>query len=324
MPAPATARQPPAAPPALRVLRARPVAAAAVSEFPPIEPDGAFAAESAGGVRLHVRAFEPAAPAGRTLLWVHGAFEHGGRYGHAARFFTARGWRVLVPDLRGHGESGGVPMHARRFDEYAADLRAVLHEAGCDPARTAALGNSMGGLAVIRLLQGAGGTGDEPAPVAAGAVCSPLLRIVTPVPWLTRAAGHAVKLVRPTARFAVPPDADAAVQAERVADPLRHASVTAGWFFAVRRGVREAWRDAGTLVRPAEGGAERARPRRLPRRRRRVGRGGRRRPRLAPRVAGGGARGLPRTGLACPCRRVEWVAGRAGAGARGSGGGVGS
>ena len=242
-----TAHPPPAAP-AVRSVGARSGAGA----IPSVLPDGTFDAVSADGTRLHVRAFEPAMPAARTLLWVHGAFEHGGRYGHAARFFARLGWRVLVPDLRGHGESGGVPMHARRFDEYAADLRAVLGEAGTSPARTAAVGNSMGGLAVARLMAGAAaGTGDDPVPVAAGALCSPLLRIVTPVPLLTRAAGHAVKLVRPSTRFAVPPDplAPPPAAGERP-DPLRHRSVTAAWFFAVRRGVRDAWRDAAKVSAP--------------------------------------------------------------------------
>ena len=256
MTAPAPAAAPAAAGPTL------PIAAAGGGAFPPVPADGVFTATAANGVPLHVRVYEPAIAAGRTLLWVHGAFEHGDRYGHAVRFFADRGWRALVPDLRGHGRSGGIPMHARRFEEYAEDLRAVLAAAGCDPARTAALGNSMGGLAVARLLAGAGAAGGpgeagEPAPVAAAALCSPLLRIVTPVPWLTRAAGHAVKIVRPTTRFAVPRDPGlpggakgGPAAAGEPADPLRHDSVTAGWFFAVRRGVREAWRDAGRITTP--------------------------------------------------------------------------
>ena len=251
---PATAGRPPATAPALRVVRAAPPRPPAPAVFdagrPSSPPNATFAAESIDGTPLHVRVYEPAVAAGRTLLWVHGAFEHGGRYGHAARFFAARGWRVLVPDLRGHGKSGGVPMHARRFDEYPADLRAVLRAAGTDPGRTAALGNSMGGLAVARLLAGRGAAGDEPAPIAAGALCSPLLRIVTPVPWLTRAAGHAVKLACPTTRFAVPPNPDRPVDSDAAADPLRHDSVTAGWFFAVRRGVRDAWRQADRVAGP--------------------------------------------------------------------------
>ena len=203
-----------------------------------------------GGVDLVVRSYGPPAgrATGRTLLLVHGAFEHGGRYDHAARFFARRGWRALVPDLRGHGVSGGPAMHVARFVQYAADLRRILAEHGADPATTAAVGNSMGGLAVCRLMQG--GDGGGPSPLAAAALCSPLLRIVTPVPPLTLAAGKVCRLVRPTARFAVPPDPEDPVAAARPHDPLRHEFVTAAWFFAVRRAVKAVWRDAPKMSAP--------------------------------------------------------------------------
>ena len=197
-----------------------------------------------------MRSFEPAPPgaADRTLLLVHGAFEHGALYEHAAREFARRGWRVLLPDLRGHGVSGGVPMHVRRFAEYVADLRLILDRFGAEPARTAAVGNSMGGLATARLIQNADRGG--PCPVAAAALCSPLLRIVTPVPVLTLIAGKACRLMRPQTRFAVPPDPDDPLAAARAADPLRRESVTASWFFAIRRAVKAVWKDAAAMDTP--------------------------------------------------------------------------
>src|SRR5579859_5107066 len=45
---------------------------------------------------------------GRTLLLIHGFFSTGSvnwlRYGHATRL-AAAGYRVVMPDLRGHGDS---------------------------------------------------------------------------------------------------------------------------------------------------------------------------------------------------------------------------
>lgn len=202
------------------------------------------------GTELFLREYEPSVrhPDPRTLLLVHGAFEHGELYDHAGRFFAARGWRTLIPDLRGHGVSGGTVMHVRRFAEYVADLRSVLSYADADPARTAIVGNSMGGLATARLVQNADGGG--PSPAAAAALCSPLLRIVTPVPPLVLVAGKVCRLVRPRTRFAVPANPDDPIAAARPDDPLRHDSVTAAWFFAVRRAVKAVWKDAAKMSTP--------------------------------------------------------------------------
>ncbi|NNJ24405.1 alpha/beta fold hydrolase [Alienimonas chondri] len=202
------------------------------------------------GAELRVREFEGAgsASASRTLLLVHGAFEHGALYEHAGRYFAERGWRALVPDLRGHGLSGGEPMHVRRFAEYVADLRGILQRFDAEPDRTAIIGNSMGGLATARLTQSADRGG--PSPAAAVALCSPLLRIVTPVPVMTLAAGKMCRLLRPRTRFAVPPRPLDPRVAARPHDPLRRTSVTASWFFAVRRAVKAVWKDAARIETP--------------------------------------------------------------------------
>jgi lipase len=76
-----------------------------------------------GGVTpaLHVRAFGP--EDGRPLLALHGLAGHGGRWKRLAEEFLL-GYRVIAPDLRGHGESTTFPPWT--LEQHAADLLSVL------------------------------------------------------------------------------------------------------------------------------------------------------------------------------------------------------
>src|ERR1700744_5935754 len=74
------------------------------------------------GVGLFVRPFEPRSrDADRWLVLVHGMSEHGQCYEHVARSAVARGWNVVVPDLRGHGGAGGEHIHVNDSPDYGAD-----------------------------------------------------------------------------------------------------------------------------------------------------------------------------------------------------------
>ena len=53
------------------------------------------------------------------------------------------GWRLIVPDLRGHGESGWPAGPDYEMTDYAADLGAVLDALA--PGHVALVGHSMGG-----------------------------------------------------------------------------------------------------------------------------------------------------------------------------------
>ncbi len=72
---------------------------------------------------LYVRRFDPVRnELGRTLVVVHGAGEHGGRYEHFIQRVVGAGWTVIAGDLRGHGHSGGIPTHLDSFEQYLEDL----------------------------------------------------------------------------------------------------------------------------------------------------------------------------------------------------------
>ncbi|HJW68448.1 MAG TPA: alpha/beta hydrolase [Candidatus Binatia bacterium] len=77
-----------------------------------------------------------------TALLVHGNGGH-------AHWWTplvpalVPGWRLVVPDLRGHGESEWPQVPAYRLDDFADDL-AVIHRT-LAPGPTALVGHSMGG-----------------------------------------------------------------------------------------------------------------------------------------------------------------------------------
>jgi len=134
----------------------------------------------ADGTSLFVRRYAADDPAGRTLVIVHGACEHGGRYEHVAEFAVERGWNVVIADLRGHGLSEGAPVHVMSFDQYLADLDRVFAEFAPRPQQTALLGHSMGGLLAIRYVQ------MRPERARALVAASPLLGLAMPVPLWKR------------------------------------------------------------------------------------------------------------------------------------------
>jgi pimeloyl-ACP methyl ester carboxylesterase len=91
---------------------------------------------------------------GRDVVLIHGyfsnAFTNWIRYGHAAQV-AARGFRVIMPDLRGHGDSG-KPHDAAAYppDALMADGLALIEQLGLTDYDLG--GYSLGARTVVRML----------------------------------------------------------------------------------------------------------------------------------------------------------------------------
>jgi pimeloyl-ACP methyl ester carboxylesterase len=84
--------------------------------------------------------------AGRpTVLLVHGAGMDHTAWALPARWLAWHGWATLVPDLPGHGRSGGAPLGS--LEAMAAWTARLLEVTGAGPA--ALVGHSMGGAIVL-------------------------------------------------------------------------------------------------------------------------------------------------------------------------------
>jgi lysophospholipase len=202
------------------------------------------------GVELFVRRFEPLSrDADRSMVLVHGMSEHGQCYEHVARSAVARGWNVLVPDLRGHGRSGGEHIHVSDFGEYVADLKRIFDWGGLSSQKTVMVGHSMGGLISARFVQ------QYPDCVSALALLSPLLGVRVRVSPFTVALARILSIVRPKSRFrkrinpahsSRNPDA----LSRGAQDPLIRQSLTAAWYFAMRSALQTVWDLAEQIACP--------------------------------------------------------------------------
>jgi lipase len=118
-------------------------------------------------MRLHVHEWGDAdAP---VLVCLHGVSAHGRRFRRLAEERLAKRFRVLAPDLRGHGRSGHEPPW--NIATHLADVLETVDAAGAEQP-VAWLGHSFGGRLVLELCA------LEPRRVARAVLLDPAIHIL--------------------------------------------------------------------------------------------------------------------------------------------------
>ena len=186
------------------------------------------------------------------IIIVHGLGEHSGRYLALANHLAALGFSLWIPDLRGHGKSGGDRGHVDSFDDYTRDVREILDQALRDkPAATPIflLGHSMGGLVAIL------GALDYQDRLDGLVLSSPALGVAVPLPAVKKIA--ATGLARLFPRLGIknelnPQDVsrDPEIVKEYIADPLVHDRVSTRWFVQFFKAIDRAFDRAADIQLP--------------------------------------------------------------------------
>jgi pimeloyl-ACP methyl ester carboxylesterase len=101
------------------------------------------------GLRLYARIYAGPAAGAPTVLCLHGLTRNSRDFEDLAPHLQAR-YRVIVPDLRGRGQSARDP-HLQNYQPviYVQDLLALLTAAGA--VRVAVVGTSLGGILAMML-----------------------------------------------------------------------------------------------------------------------------------------------------------------------------
>lgn len=202
------------------------------------------------GSQLYARRHEAEDARGEVVI-VHGFGEHSGRYGPLIDHLIARRYSVISYDQRGHGKSGGLPGHIKRFNDYEEDLDRAISLAGShnETHRIFIIGHSMGGLVALRYLAIRG------LKLGGAVISAPLIRLASEAP------AHKVMIARVGARVAprlrldneIDPTAlsrDPEVGRAYEADPLVHRLVSARWFAEATRAMQEMERWATDVKMP--------------------------------------------------------------------------
>ena len=95
-----------------------------------MEAPAAMTLVASDGVSLAFRVFRPSDAPRAVLVFFHGGGAHGAAgYAPFAAALAARGIAVVVPDLRGHGLSGGPRGDAPSAEQVEQDVRTIVADA---------------------------------------------------------------------------------------------------------------------------------------------------------------------------------------------------
>lgn len=131
-----------------------------------------------------------------TIVIVHGAAEHHGRYKWLIEMFRMHGFHVVAGDLPGQGTTSRSRRgHIDSFDEYIETVASWVHEASVYEQPVFLLGHSMGGLVVIRTLQ------EKRLPVRGVILSSPCLGLVHYPSKALEIASRILNVIHPKKRF---------------------------------------------------------------------------------------------------------------------------
>jgi len=93
------------------------------------------------GLRIHY--LDWGAPTAAPVVCVHGYTSSCQAFNAPARHFQDR-FRLIAPDVRGHGESAWAPTGAYQYGDQAGDLAALVDKLAL--GRFTLIGTSMGGI----------------------------------------------------------------------------------------------------------------------------------------------------------------------------------
>jgi acylglycerol lipase len=104
--------------------------------------------ESVGGLKIHLRSWQPAGTPRAVVVICHGVNSHGGQHAWTAEQLVAAGHAVYALDLRGRGKSEGERFYVEDVSEYVADVAGAIRIAKSRHAGAPVflLGHSAGGV----------------------------------------------------------------------------------------------------------------------------------------------------------------------------------
>jgi len=181
------------------------------------------------------------------VLIVHGSGEHIGRYQHVAKWLNQHNITVVGGDLPGLGTSTEKRGHIANFNDYLTKVDEWLAniQETWNNLPIFILGHSLGGLIVLRYLEGLG----DSSQLTGAIVTSPAIEIRVKIPKWQLATAKVLTRIWPTLRLksgvqAIHVSRDPIIVEKYRKDPLNYGKVSLSWFIEFQKAMQLVWEES--------------------------------------------------------------------------------